>query len=408
MKILHINKFLFPKGGDAISTINQGRLLESHGHEVIYWGMSHPQNPDYAYKEYFVSHRDYDNPNGVLQNLRMARDILYSFEAKSKIERLVRKVEPDIAHLHNFTHQISPSVLHVFKKYNIPVVMTMHDYKPVCPVYTLFANGKLCEKCAHGKFYNCFLNKCSKNSYIKSLLNCFEMYLHHNILRLYGLINVYISPSRFLMDKCTEMGLSGQIEYLPNTINLAEYTPEYSWKEKDIVYYGRLSHEKGLRRFVRAMASIPEITLKIIGDGSDKAQLERIIDELNIKNVVFKGYMIGDELKNEIRKSMFTVIPSEWYENNPRSVIESFALGKPVVGAKIGGIPELVKDDETGLTFEAGNSGDLRAKIQYLVDNPDKIISMGKNARAFVEKGLNMEKHYVRLMEIYNMVLQTK
>jgi len=405
MKILLINKFLYPKGGDAISTLNTGKLLEKKGHQVFYWGMKHQKNPGYPYSEYFVDNIDYENQS-IKEKISNSLKILYSFEAKRKIEKFINEVvKPDIVHLNNFAHQISPSILDVVKKYNIPVVMTMHDYKLVCPSYTMLSNDNPCEKCRGGKYYWCFLRKCTKNSYMKSLINTVEMYLHHRILDIYSKIDVFISPSKFLKSKVLEMGFNGNIVVLPNFVFLEEYVPEFNFKENSLCYVGRLSKEKGLFALIEAFKGL-NITLKIIGTGPIEEDLKIKVKSLELNKVKFLGYKSGEDLKNEIRNSMTVVLPSECYENNPRTVLEAFALGKPVIGTRIGGIPELVKDEETGYTFEPGNVNDLGDKILLLLKNLDKIIQMGKNARKFVEENFNPEKHYQELMRIYRMAIQ--
>jgi len=172
MKILLINKFLYPRGGDAISTINTGKILSEKGHKVIFWGMKHPKNPSYQYQKYFIENIDYEKPMNIKEKINISFKIFYSFEAKRKIKKFINEVvKPDIVHLNNFAHQISPSILHVFKKYEIPIVMTMRDYKLVCPSYSMLSNDNPCEKCKGGKYYWCFLRKCTKNSYMKSLIN---------------------------------------------------------------------------------------------------------------------------------------------------------------------------------------------------------------------------------------------
>ncbi len=373
---------------------------------MTFWGMAHPLNPEYQYKDYFVSHIDYHNPGGVKNQLKMAINMLYSFEAKRNIEKLLESEIPDVVHLNNFAHQISPSILHVFKKYNIPVIMTMRDYKLICPTYTMLLHGKPCERCKKGRFYQCLINKCSKKSFVKSFLNTMEMYLHHHIMHIYDLIDVYISPSRFLKSKCEEMGFNKKIEYLPNFVRVEEFDPKYSWDENTIVYFGRLSEEKGLFTLIEAVKNIPDITLKIIGEGPLRSSLELNVESKGLKNIKFLGYKSGKELHNEIRSAMFVVCPSEWYENNPRSIIEGFALGKPAIGARIGGIPELVMDNKTGLTFESGNSEDLRSKIQCLLNSPNGVAEMGEKARIHVTQELTAEKHYIKLLNIYQKTIE--
>jgi glycosyltransferase involved in cell wall biosynthesis len=411
MKVLLINKFLFPKGGDAISTINTGKLLSSKKHKVFFWGMSHPLNPKYPNRDNFVSYVDYDDPGSFYSRIKIALNLIYSWEARKKLEKVISIEKPDIVHLNNFTHQISPSILHALKKSGIPSVMTMHDFKLVCPAYTMMLDGKPCERCKNGKYYQCFVNKCVKGSKTKSILNTIEMYLHHKVLHIFSIINLFISPSKFLKKKIEEMGFNEKVIYLPNFININEFVPNYSNDDNSIIYVGRLSREKGLFTLLDAIEGIRNIKLKIIGTGPLRKDLESTVGNwrggIN-DNVQFLGHKTGDALKNEIRKSLFLVLPSECYENNPLSIIEGYALGKPVIGSRIGGIPELIKDEETGLCFEPGNSDELHSKIEYLLNNPEKIIRMGRNARAYVEKDLNDERHYQKLMEIYNQAVCLK
>jgi glycosyltransferase involved in cell wall biosynthesis len=401
MKILMVNKFLYPKGGDAISTLQTGRLLEEKSHTVDFWGMDHPENPDYPHKDLFVSYVDFNKPDGGFsKQVRAAANLLYSFEAKRRIKELIKIERLDIVHVNNFAHQISPSILNVFSKYNIPIVMTMRDYKIVCPTYSMLADGKPCERCKDGRYYWCFLRKCTKSSYPKSLLSTLEMYLHHKMLHIYDKIDLFVSPSVFLKNKVEEMGFDGKVVYLPNFVRLEHFSPSYESKEDSIVYVGRLSQEKGIGTLIDAVRGL-DVQLKIIGDGP----LREVLGKRVPGNVSFLGYMAQEQLKDEVGNSIALVIPSEWYENNPRVVIEAFSMGKPAIGARIGGIPELVKDGKTGYTFESGNTEDLRIKIEYLLQNPNLGIEMGKNARRFVEDNFNSEKHYQELMEIYQMAM---
>ena len=400
MNILLAKKYFYRKGGAESSFFITADLLRRKGHNVIFFSMQDERNDPSEYERYFVSNVDYEKP-GLKNKIGAAIKLLYSFEAKNKVEQLIKREKPDIAHLNNIYHQISPSIIHGLKKFNIPVVMTLRDYKLVCASYNMLVQGKACEACKDGKYYHCFLKGCVKGSKAKSLLNTIEMYLHHKILSIYDLVDIFISPSRFLKNKMEEMGAKGKFVYLPNFVRVDEFQPQYAWSENSIVYFGRLSEEKGLMTLVKAMKAIPEISLKIIGEGPLRGHLESEIGKNVIGNVRFLGYKSGEELHAEIRNSMFVVLPSEWYENNPRTIIEGFALGKPAVAARIGGILELVRDDETGFTFQAGDPEDLKQKILLLAKNPEKILLMGKRARSFVEQELNPEKHYEKLMEIY-------
>lgn len=403
MKILLANKYFHIKGGAENSFFQTAALLREKEHEISFFSMKHPRNFSSEYDKYFISNVDYED-HSARNIIKASGRILYSFEAKKKISQLVEDEKPDLVHLNNIYHQISPSILHSIKKQKIPIVMSLRDYKLVCTSYSMFANDEICEECANKKYYSCFLKKCVKDSRSKSLLNAFEMYLHHKMLHIYDLVDAFISPSNFLIKKVNEMGFKRRIEYLPNFVDLKDFTPCYEHSERSVCYVGRLSKEKGIETLMNAVKGV-DIHLKIIGDGP---LMETLMNKKNTEkfhNITFLGFKSGDEIKNETRNTMAVVVPSEWYENNPRSAIEAFASGKPVIGSRIGGISELVRDNETGLTFESGDVGDLREKIQYMLDNPSEVRRMGQNARVFVEQELNTEKHYRRLMEIYNSVL---
>lgn len=408
MKILLVNKFFFLKGGAETIFFDTARLLEKQGHRVVFFSMAHERNECSEYEKYFVSKVDYDK-TGFRNALSCSGRLLYSFEARKKIEALIAAEKPDIAHLHNIYHQISPSILHSLRKFHIPVVMTLHDYKISCAQYLMMAQGRPCEACINNTYYHCFLKNCIGGSHLRSLLNTIEMVVHHKILRIYDTIDCFISPSTFLKAEVEKMGFRGKnIMVLPNVLRIEDYSPAYSTPQGSILYFGRLSKEKGLLTLLEAAKGLKKIRFKIIGEGPLQPALEAKIREEKIDNVSLPGYKTAEVLKNEIRESSFVILPSEWYENNPRSLIEAFALAKPVIGARIGGIPELVIDGKTGLTFEPGNAPDLRSKIQDLLDHPVKIEEMGRNARAFVEQELSIQKYYKKLMEIYELAKKSK
>lgn len=403
MKVLLINKFLFPKGGDAICTLETGRLLVEHGHQVVYWGMAHPANPPYPHQGLFTKYVDLSASVNLRNRLRIASNLLYSFEAKDKIEHLMQIETPDIVHLNNFTHQISPSILQVFRKYNVPTVMTLHDYKMVCASYLMINKGRTCEACRSGRYHMCFLKKCVKESRLKSLLNTIEMFLHHRFLRIYDLVDLFISPSIFLKQKLHDMGFNNDIVYLPNFIDDNGSLPPIRTSTNNVLYFGRLSFEKGIRTLIQAVKGL-DIDLSIVGTGSHEKILRHYVAAERIENVSFMGYMTGKDLSNMIRNALVVVIPSEWYENNPRTVLESFAMGTPVVGANIGGIPELVLNNETGLIFEPGDVDDLQRTMKYCINNKRKIWAMGTRAQQHVRTTFNSTKYYDKLIDIYHRV----
>lgn len=405
MNILLVNKFFYSRGGAEVSFFETEKILKDKGHNVIFFSMDHPNNLNSPYSKYFVSAVDFENPVTIREKIKGIGRILYSWESRNKLSELLKNGLPDLAHLHNIHHHISPSILHTLKKFNIPVVLTLHDYKLVCPVYTLLCRGRVCQRCRNKRFYFCFLRKCSKDSYAKSALSTIEMYFHHNILNIYESIDAFISPSRFTRSKLRELGFRRKIYHITNPIYPEDFIPSYSWQKEFIVYFGRLSREKGLFTLLQAMKGVP-VKCKIFGDGPEKNELIKIKNRENISNVTFSGFLSKEELKNEVRKAMFVVVPSEWYENYPYSIIESFALGKPVIASRIGGIPELIEDHKTGITFEPGNADELKRKMMYLLNNPEQIVNFGKNARYFVEQSLSPENYYQNLMMVYREVIE--
>jgi glycosyltransferase involved in cell wall biosynthesis len=402
MKILLINKYFYHKGGAETVFFDTAELLKKKGHELVFFSMKHPKNIRTEYEKYFVSETDYEKP-GIGDSLRASMNILYSFEAKNRLEKLLQEEKPDIAHLHNIYHQISPSILHSLKKNKVPVVMTLHDYKLVCGSYALIAGGKICEACKGRKYYNCFIKRCVKQSRLKSLLSTLEMYFHHRVLHVYRRVDAFISPSQFLKYKIEEMGFRGRIEYLPNFVEKEKYQPEAYTPGRSIAYFGRISKEKGISTLIDAVHGL-DLNLKIIGDGPIKDELFRRVEVRHQPNVQFLGYKNGADLVKEINSCQFVVLPSEWYENNPRSILEAFALGKPVIGSRVGGIPELIREGETGYVFAMGDPLELKKTILRLINSPEDIRRMGRNAMVVAESEFTASKHYERLMEIYKSI----
>jgi glycosyltransferase involved in cell wall biosynthesis len=366
--------------------------------------MAHPDNPDYDSAQLFVPHVDLTQAHTLAEQIRISRNIIYSKEAKSRFAGMVDSFKPDIVHLHNFAHQISPSILDIVDKLNLPAVMTMHDYKLVCPAYTLLSKNRPCERCRKGRFHWCLLRQCIKDSYPKSLLNTIEMILHHRVWKIYDPIRIFIAPSRFLEDQCRRMGFKGKIIHLANFIRPRDCTADQTTQDGGICYFGRLSREKGLHTLLKA-AEITRASIKIIGDGPIREELEAIKKNNRLDQVRFLGYLTGEDLNREIAASLAVVLPSEWYENNPLSILEAFSLGKPVIGARIGGIPELVEDGITGFTFEPGSHEQLAERIDHLLVHAHEATAMGAKAKTVVHDHHNPETHYDALMNIYKQAM---
>ena len=403
LRVLSVNKFHHVTGGADRYYLEWSRLLERRGHEVIPFSMQDERNQETPYARYFVDRVDFFDSRA--RDLpAMALRVLYSTQARKRIEALIRDTQPNIAHLHNIAHQLSPSILHSLKKFHIPVIQTVHDYKFGCPAYMFYTHGRVCERCKGRRYYNVVLHKCNHGALAASALNCAEMYLHE-LLGMYKNVDLYISPSNFLRKKMIEYGISPErVLWVPNFITLEEYSPDYSHDDY-FLFCGRLLELKGIRTLIAAMEHIKEPRLYVVGDGELRHELESYAAQRGMDNVSFLGYKSGEELKSIIAKSMFSVIPSEWYENLPYAILESFALGTPVLASNIGGIPELIAPGVDGALFQPGDVADLVARIRELVARRESLAEMGRRARAKIEKQYGAEAHYESMMSLYKALL---
>lgn len=400
MKIIQANKFYYLKGGAERYYFNLIKLLESKGHEVIPFSMQDDQNYSSKYSKYFVSNVDFEKQGN---NFKKARRVLYSFEAKKKFEQLVITTKPDLIHIHNIYHQISPSILTVAKKHKIPVVETLHDFKLICPNYTLYSKDELCEQCKKYRYYKCTFRKCIKNKFWQSLLATKEMYFH-KLIRIYeNNVNLFLAPSKFVYDKILEFGIikSDQITILPEFIFTYNNNIQQQNSQKYILYFGRLIKEKGIKTLISAMKKVNNLELHIAGTGPDEQEFKDLARKEKLNNIKFVGFLDQEKLKQEISNSLFVIHPSEVYETFGLSILENYALAKPVIASNLGALPEIVRDMETGLLFKAGDSDDLADKINYLANNQNLVIKMGDNAKKIVEQKYSSEEHYQQLIKIY-------
>lgn len=403
MKILQINKFFYIKGGSSRYFFEVSKLLKSHGNEVAFFSMHDPQNQKTEWSKYFVSKISFEKVDvrrlpGILARM------FYSFEARRNISRLLDEFKPDIAHLHSIYHHISPSIILELKKRNIPIVQTLHDYHLISPSHTLFHSGRICEITKKTSFWKAIFHKCVKNSYPASFLEVFEQYLHHLMGIYTNNVDLFIAPSRFMADKVIEYGIRKEkIEILHNFCDYNKFKPYYKNGEY-ILYFGRLSPEKGLDFLIDVMANLPKIQLKIVGSGLIENKLRQMVKKKEMRNIFFLGHKTGEELRELIYKSRFEVLPSLSYDIFPTSIMESFASVKPVIASKIGGIPELVKDGFNGILFTPLNKDECIRKILLLWNNLSLVKKMGLNGRLLIEDSLGPQNHYDRLIKIYRQI----
>lgn len=398
MKVLMVNKFLYPNGGSETYIFQIGKKLIEAGHEVQYFGMEHEGRIVSNHAESYTSNMDFHT--GKLQKLLYPFKILYSTEAKKKIRVVLEDFIPDVVHLNNINFQITPAILYEIRSFEkksgkkIKVVFTAHDYQWVCPNHMMYIpqTGEICDRCLGGKYGNCAKYKCIHGSTVKSILGSMESWLYHG-RKTYALVDTIICPSEFMARQlATDPVLKDKLVTMHNF--LTTDTPEsFTEKEDYVLYFGRYAVEKGIGTLLEVCKELPEIPFVFAGSGPLKDEVAKIS---NIKDV---GFRSGKELESLIAKARFSIYPSEWYENCPFSVMESQMYGTPVIGADIGGIPELIQKDKTGELFESGNKEQLKEKIVSLWKDKER-------QSAYVEacKTLsfdNLEAYCEKLVNLY-------
>jgi glycosyltransferase involved in cell wall biosynthesis len=401
MRLLIGNKFWYPKGGVETYLFELIEELPACGYDVIPFAMKHARNLESAYADFFVDEVDYHAPQPWPAQIRMAARMLYSRHAASKLAALVDAHPPDLAHLHNIYHQLSPAILPFLAARNIPVVMTLHDLKLACPNYKMRTDGKICERCVSGGYHHAVLHRCVRGSLAASALCAVELFAHRSSGLYENNVDRFIVPSRFYLQKMIDAGLpASKLVWIPSFTHVERYVPRFGGDDY-FVYIGRLSDEKGILTLVDAVRGFRKGRLLIVGEGPLRGELERVVAADRLENVDVVGPKWGTELVDLMRGARFSVIPSEWYENCPRSCIESFACGTPVIGANIGGIPEMIDDGETGLLFTPFSAADLRDKIEHLFEAKAAAVQMGKAARLKAEREYSPHAHLQRLLAVY-------
>lgn len=405
MNILQINKYHWLKGGADKVYLDTIELLRSHGHTVVPFAMKGKGVQDSEFSRYFVEEVDYNRP-GVINKISSALKVLYSWDARQKMDMLLREQPIDVAHFHLFQHQISPSVFAPLRAKGIPIILTLHDLKPLCPVYTMRSHGEICEKCNGNNYYHCLVNRCNKGSFAKSAINMMEMYLHH-ALGYYRHVDMFIAVSDFYRSKMLAYGYpADKVVLAPNGLNPDKYRHEKG-DDGYILYFGRLSEEKGITTLLDAIRQLPDCRLVIAGDGPEKNALEACVTGEMATRVRFAGHLSTEETMRLAARARLTVLPSVWYENCPMSILESFAVGTPVVGSRIGGIPELIDDGVDGLLFEPGNAVDLATALSRMMGGPEVCREMGARGRRKVEDRYSLERCYEQLLPVYVSAVQS-
>jgi glycosyltransferase involved in cell wall biosynthesis len=421
MKIILVNKFHYRKGGAETYYLTVGSELERMGHEVAYFSMKHPNNLPCKWDKYFVTQREYNDVKNPLSAVRDGIALIYSPEAKRNFQALCEEFRPDVVHLNNVHRQITLSILDApyLKEHHVPVVYTAHDYVTICPGYLMLdGEGRVCDACLEdGKYRHCIENRCVKGSRAKSALAALEASFnrsHHSNER----IDRVIAPSRFMRSKLIEGGWpEGKVLALQNFADDA-ILARASGVANDVtdrespylLFFGRLSAEKGvdvlLRAFDAAAPSLPrDMRLIVVGDGPDAAEFRELAASLDsASRIEFAGYQTGDALQTYVERASLAIASSRWRENMPYSIVEAFAAGTPVVGARIGGIPELVADGVTGFACDPGDVATMADAMvrgaEAFLDAP-VYVRMQESCRAYVRENCSRDKFMDQLVELY-------
>ncbi len=409
--LLLVNKFYHdtgPAGGVGRYLVQEEQDLAGAGWEVVPFAMAEPAARPSRWSGHFVRARDYTRPRFGWSGLRDAVSLVWNTEAATRLEGLLEEVRPDVAHLHNIYHHLSPSILGVLRRHGIPMVMTLHDLRLLCPAIHMLRDGEVCERCRGRKYGHAVLGKCVKGSRAASLLAAVETW-HQRSRRLYeDQVDLFLCPSRFIRDKYAAWGFpAGKLRHLPNFVDLEAWSPEAVRRtgvRDAYLYFGRISREKGLHTLLEAHAlwcrnngGTAPLTLLIAGEGPDETALRDRAAALAAPGVEFLGPLDRDGLLEAMGRSLFTVLPSECYENAPMAALESLASGLPLVGTRLGGIPEMISEGSTGILAEPRNPASLQAALEQAAALPPEA---GLRARAWAEAHADRGAHMARLQAI--------
>lgn len=413
MKVLLVNKFHYKRGGSETYYFALKEGLERAGHEVIHFAMKHEKNIPCAQEKYFVDNIDYVGKSSKLQQLKQAVKLIYSFEAKKKFEQLIKDERPDVVHMNLVHRQITLSIVDVCNKYKIPVVFTAHDLVCCCPAGSLLTSSReYCRRCYGGNYCNCIKNKCIKGSFSKSLAACIEA-TFYRIHRSYNKIDAFITPSGFYKKEIEKSGITKNPIYHMANFLPADTVYACTDSQKYFLFLGSLTKDKGVFTLLKAFhqAKLEGWKLVYAGRGPEFERMQDYIEEHQLEDIVnMLGFVTGEQLRKVTQSAYAVVLPSECNENGPYALMEPMASGKPVIGARIAGIPELAIPGRTGWLFETGNVVDLAEALKQVVKtDAEEYKKLSEGACEFAREHLSMEQYIKKLETIYlNLIGENK
>ncbi len=397
MRVLMINTFHHPRGGDATYTRTVSAALRAAGHDVIPLAMRHPDNTPSTWEHRFLSWIDLRGSRGLRARLRVGRRMFWSREASALCSRLVEEIRPDVAHLQHVHRHVTPSVLGPLRAAGVPIVWTVHDYELICPEGHLFQGGHPCERCHGHRYWEAIRGRCKWDSLGPSVAVALEKSLHA-ALGVWSRVDRFLCPSQFLADTLVRFGLpAARVTHLPNCVQVSG--PPSTIAGEGCLYAGRLSTEKGVDVAIEAARRIPGQPLYICGTGPEEAAIRA--RAVGLPNVRFLGHLPPRGLAEVLRSVRAVVVPSRWWENFPYAVLEAQAAGRAVVASHIGGIPEQITHDHDGLLVPPNDPAALAAALRRLYAEPELAQRLGAAGAQRVRERLSVGRHLQRLLGVY-------
>lgn len=413
MKVLLIHKFHYMLGGTETFHYNLANALIDAGHEVIYFSMSDERNIPCSQDKYFVSNVDYNDPNlSGIKKIKTGFKLIYSFEAKKNIEQLILDEKPDIAHIGLLHRQITFSVVDVLKKYNIPIVMHLHELTAVCPCYTMLRpDGSICSDCATSGYWNCVKNNCMKGSKAKSILAYVEaLFLKQG--NYYNKIDLYIAECNFYKKLVEDAHFTNSpIIKMNNFLPIYQEYKSYTDYDNYILYFGRYAREKGVLTVLKAYSLMKcSEKLLLVGRGAEEKKIREFVKDNHLENrVIIKGAIFGSEMEHIIEKAKIVLVPSEWYENGAFVALQALAKGKIVVASDIAGLSEIIQDGNTGFLAQPGEPEDFARTIEKALNlTDDEYKSMSKSIVEYAKDRCDAKKYIENLIDIYEQLIDNK
>jgi glycosyltransferase involved in cell wall biosynthesis len=407
MRILYCNKYNYPFSGTEVYLFEAMELMRSKGHEVALFSMADARGQTTPYDHNLMPPIDFKRPAGWFHKSQLAARAIYSSEARRRMRAMIDEFQPDVAHVRNIYHHLSPSILWELKAKKVPVVYHLNDFKVLCPSYNLVLRGEACEACKGGKFWHALTKKCYPGWGARMTLVA-EAYIHKWVGTYQKCVDCFLAPSQFVRDKFVEHGWDPtKLEVLPH-FQLVAVVDERTTQNAPLLYFGRLSPEKGVGDLVHAMQRLPNLRLIVAGDGPERGRLQQLASDLGLANVEFVGHIAGAELDRAIASSCFTVLPSHAYETLGKTILESYARGRAVLATDLGSRRELVQAGKTGLLYKTGDVDELVAAIQFLSAQPELADKMGRAGHDHVRRRYTPDAHYAVLSSLYKRLADGK